>query len=482
MQASNRVIQPGDIGGPMNMGAGYRWNVPVVTYGFDQSFRDYFGTNGVAAVVSAIQILNSLPPASQIVLTNFPANYKELNPAAIVDGLIDLKSQTLPLLLEHLGLTQPKRNVFVMKQWSSWFAPQNYPALYGMSPKSFLFQYFWPDWFIPDFITMRNFDPQTLAASEYINGALYTAYILVGNGQNPVTIYQADPFSSASGAVADAIFQYGDYAGIFFTGLTYDDVGGLKYLLSTNNVNYEQLLPSVSSADTNSNTFVNGAWRPGVEKITFIAQPFDAQNNTFLPTTNYFTDTFIANGHQVQQQLKRVIAHPDLLFTVGDTGKGDPTIPYISRTGTSNWMNNAIANGNTNGEGPGVIQPPVQIMFAKFAGDFDSFTDEPASVNLQRWGSFDASTNAPIGYPIPQVGTQQMTLRIWLEFGTYPTWFTTSFELKPVSQIGTPYSLQTSTNLSNWVELLTITNSGGIYTYQNYNPLSPRRFYRLIPN
>ena len=75
-----------------------------------------------------------------------------------------------------------------------------------------------------------------------------------------------------------------------------------------------------------------------------------------------------------------------------------------------------------------------------------------------------------------------MTLRIWLEFGTYPTWFTTSFELKPVSQIGTPYSLQTSTNLSNWVELLTITNSGGIYTYQNYNPLSPRRFYRLIPN
>src|SRR5580700_3475220 len=62
---------PNAIGGPMKMGEGYRWNVPVITYGFDQSFLDYFGTNGVAAVESAIQILNDLPPASQVVLTNY---------------------------------------------------------------------------------------------------------------------------------------------------------------------------------------------------------------------------------------------------------------------------------------------------------------------------------------------------------------------------------------------------------------------------
>ena len=48
MQATNGVIQSGDIGGPMDIGSGYRWNVPVVTYGFDKSFLDYFGTNGVA--------------------------------------------------------------------------------------------------------------------------------------------------------------------------------------------------------------------------------------------------------------------------------------------------------------------------------------------------------------------------------------------------------------------------------------------------
>ena len=27
----------GEIGGPMNLGEGYRWNMPVVTYGFDRT-------------------------------------------------------------------------------------------------------------------------------------------------------------------------------------------------------------------------------------------------------------------------------------------------------------------------------------------------------------------------------------------------------------------------------------------------------------
>src|SRR5262245_51899616 len=72
MQLTNGYRGPYDIGGPMDLREEYRWNVPVVTYAFDQSFLDYFGSNGVAAVESAIQILNNLPPASQIVLTNFP--------------------------------------------------------------------------------------------------------------------------------------------------------------------------------------------------------------------------------------------------------------------------------------------------------------------------------------------------------------------------------------------------------------------------
>src|SRR5262249_11692352 len=79
MQKTNGYYQTGDIGGPMEIGQSYRWNVPVVTYGFDQSFLDYFGSNGVAAVEGAIQILNDLPPASALMLTNFPLDTARYN-------------------------------------------------------------------------------------------------------------------------------------------------------------------------------------------------------------------------------------------------------------------------------------------------------------------------------------------------------------------------------------------------------------------
>jgi len=115
----------GDIGGPMCISNGYRWNVPVVTYGFDQSFLDYFGTNGVAAVESAIQILNNLPPASGTVLTNYPFDSRYDNYQAQSESLIDLKSQTLVLILEHLGLTQPTRYVYVLRQWDSALIDDN---------------------------------------------------------------------------------------------------------------------------------------------------------------------------------------------------------------------------------------------------------------------------------------------------------------------------------------------------------------------
>ena len=64
MQPSNDFRLPSDwlyggqddVGGPMWISNGFRWNVPVVTYGFDQSFLNFFGSNGVAAVEGAIQL------------------------------------------------------------------------------------------------------------------------------------------------------------------------------------------------------------------------------------------------------------------------------------------------------------------------------------------------------------------------------------------------------------------------------------------
>ena len=288
MQTTNGVIFPGDIGGPMEIGSGYRWNVPVVTYGFDQSFLDYFGTNGVAAVTAAIQILNNLPTASSLVLTNYPYWSGQINYAAQILSLYDLKSETLQLLVGQLGMAQPTRNLFVIKQWN--------PILLTTPNSS--------DWFdgiIPNYIVQRNYDPQSFAASPYINGSIYFASI--GRFANQSLFIQptvADPFANSYTAVADFNLNSGEY----FTGLTYDDVGGLRYLLSTNLVNYETLLASVHGVGTN--TFVNGAWRPGVDKITFIPQPINALTGAFLPTTNQFTDTYITNGNVIQQHSSRL--------------------------------------------------------------------------------------------------------------------------------------------------------------------------------
>src|SRR4051812_22855195 len=55
-----------DIGAPKNFGEEYRWNLPVITYGFDGSFINYFGADGVAAVEAAFAILNSLPDLSKL--------------------------------------------------------------------------------------------------------------------------------------------------------------------------------------------------------------------------------------------------------------------------------------------------------------------------------------------------------------------------------------------------------------------------------
>ena len=105
-----------EIGGPMCISNGYRWNVPVVTYGFDPSFVNYFGTNGVAAVENAISILNNLPPASQMNATNYPVRALGYNYTAQAQGLYDLQSETLFLLTEHLGLDSPDLGIYCLKR------------------------------------------------------------------------------------------------------------------------------------------------------------------------------------------------------------------------------------------------------------------------------------------------------------------------------------------------------------------------------
>ena len=373
MQATNGVILPGDIGGPMSIGNGYRWNVPVVTYGFDQSFLDFFGSNGVAAVENTISILNALPPASGIVLTNYPLYSQRVNYTAQAQSLLDLQSETLSLLLEQMGLAKPSRYTYVLRQWNPVFATD--PA-----------EWEWPDGIIPTYVAQLNFDPLTFTASSSVDGVLYDAEIIIQRSNQ----YYAEPFIVDPDDFPDpAVADFGLFQGGYYTALTRDDVGGLACLLSPTNVNYETLLPGIVGVGTNTNWYVNGAWRPGVDRITFVPHPVDTQSGQFLSTNSYYTDTYLSNGLWQQQQLMRPISKPDFLFSAGDVGGAYSGLPFFTRTGTTNWINNAVANGDTNGAGPGVIQPQVNIVFNKLGPTFEGFSDQQPDVFSEFYGSYE---------------------------------------------------------------------------------------------
>ena len=461
MTPTNGFQLAGGVGGPMILGAEYRWNVPVLTYSFDQSFLDFFGSNGVAAVESAIQILNNLPPASQLDPATYPLDTSVMNYQAMAEDLIDLKSEALFLLLQQLGLAQPQRFMFCVHDFS--VTAENTNAT----------------------IVLRNFDPFSLAVTNVRNGTLYTSNLTwqISNGTQVdnviITAVPVNPLVPAETAVADG--GVGASPGSFYTGLTEDDVGGLRYLLQTNNYNFETLLPDVHGAGTNADNYVNLALRGGADKITFVREALDPiLGEFFTPVTNQFTDTYITNGMVMQQEVARVISRPDILFAAADLNPGIPYVPLYSNTGTTHWINNAALNGNPSGPGPGVIQPPIAITFNKLARQLASsgnYSDTIATDLSQFWGSFDASTNAPIVYPISQSGSGQTTVRMWLTIGSTQE----SFEWMPVGASGAAFAVQTSTDLANWMTLFTVTNNGSVCTYFVYQPASTKRFYRLVP-
>jgi hypothetical protein len=441
-----------EIGGPMCISNEYRWNVPVVTYGFDQSFLDYFGTNGVAAVESAIAVLNNLPSASQIDASNYPTDATYYNYAAQSQRLIDLKSEALFLLVEHLGLAAPSLGVFCLKDF--WFTND----------------------VIAGDVLQRNFDPFTGLPSNYIGDTLLTYQlqysVFDGETNAWADVFPVDPLDSDPTPVANGVPE----AGAFFGGLTCDDVGGLRYLYSTNNVNYETLPADVRGV--NGSAFVNAAWRPGIDKITFVPQPFDALSGAFLPATNQFTDIYINNGNIVQQQLERVTIQPDFLFCVTNLVNNS----YLfSRTGTTNWLNEAALNGSSSQAGPGVIVPPIRISFNKLGKIWNSlrgFPDDSADVQTgEQWGTYDGSTNVPVSYPQLQTGTNQTTIQMTLVMNN------ASFEYswQVAGAADAEFDFQTSTNLSDWATLFVVPNDGSVNSYINWNPSSVQRFYRIVP-
>jgi hypothetical protein len=475
-----------DIGGPVDLTQGYRWNVPLVTYGFDQSFVDYFGSNGVNAVDQAFQELNNLPPASTLQLTNFPTDSVRYNYSAASQHVYDLKTTTLAVLLEQMGLTDPQRSMFVLQQWSPAFLADSYLQDYTAS-------------FLSNYILERNFDPGSLQPTTYVNGVPYYGGVVVWGPLNPDPrlaygyAQMVDPLDVNLTTATDLIhivrpvytsvgWSDGDlFAGAYFSALSQDDIGGIRYLLSTNNVEPEVLLPDVHGTGSNIVSFVNGAIRPGVSKITFVRQPFDFQSGRFLSLTNDFIDSYFTNGTLQYQQLERVTTQPDFLFSLTDAAATDSQAPLCVRTGTDHWWNSVGANS---GSGPGVIRPPINIAFNKLGPwlQTDEYAIQQTNYSFvdYHWASFDGSTNPVVTYPTDvSTGASKFAVHLW--FVSFSAIKGTDWQ--PSLPAATPVALQTSTNLTDWISITTVTNTDGPVMWRHWytDPSVAQRYFRVVP-
>ena len=219
----------GDLGGPMNIGEEYRRNTPVMYYAADANFYGFYGSNGVWAVDQAFAILNNLSPVSSYSadLTEFPLEVRRPNYTAAALNLMDIKSAILGIMMEQLGLADPIRY--------TWTLHDRYTS---SSPNQYL-------------VVKRNFaivptSLQDLQYSSFVNEQYYTYRI---HDWSPATPPNGAPLSEAREFGVDVpeymmaftpVSALGSlYPGSFYTGLTRDDVAGLRYLLRSGNVNWE---------------------------------------------------------------------------------------------------------------------------------------------------------------------------------------------------------------------------------------------------
>jgi hypothetical protein len=426
------------IGGPMSLGEEYRWNVPVVYYGFTPEFLYYFGQHGVDEVEKAIKFLNDLPPASQLNLDDYPLTSERVNHRARALGLVDLKSEALSMMVQGMGICDPTRYVFTLR--NRWTPPMqtNYHVI------------------------KMNFDPVTWERTSFVNGVLWTYTTILDDATgvpdslaitepvDPLALFGLINAPVTSGfPEGNALLRFGGY----WTGLTRDDVGGLKYIYRPMNYNVEtapanafagtvgvsaggggggsgvppwsipappptNAVPGVGVVNTN---FINVALRRGIDKIAFQRVNYDSLLGIFEPFTNTWTDTIITNGQTFNQSLSRPQLIADILFDASDLEDGDDNGGAIVAHATTfqPWVNNQAINGIDNANaplrsdlGPGVIDPAAgsgipAILFTFnsvgpiFINQATAFVSEVNNLGVSFiWGSFDGSTNEPVVYPI----------------------------------------------------------------------------------
>lgn len=226
---------PGDMGTPKAAYPyqGYRRNTPVLYYSFDSSFLHFFGPHGAGEVDKALAYYNDLANVSAYTsnLTEFPTETRRVNFRAASDFLLDVKSTAMGMMTEQLGFWQPVRWIFCLHDRTHLAGTGIPPCPGGMEYS----------------IIRRNYDivpsaPDQYPNSSYVNDVLYSYSIQeFCTGPPPLADaveYPVDPLAGPYSAVADysSIFYTGLQPGTFYTGLTRDDIGGLRYLIRSNNV------------------------------------------------------------------------------------------------------------------------------------------------------------------------------------------------------------------------------------------------------
>jgi hypothetical protein len=414
-----------ELGGPKNFNEGSRLNTPIITYGYDYTFLTFFGTKGVAAIDAAMQELNALPGSSQISQAKL-ASYlmqgnQQINYTAQALVLTDLKSTVMSLMLEHMGLNGETHVYDLLSRNAE-------PAVTG---QNCLFEYTVID---------RNYDPVTWDPSAYVNGVQYS-YVIWDGCQ--IAVQVADAVEATVDETSPAEYNFTAVAtrqalrtGGYFLGFTYDDMGGLKYLYSKDNLALEAfegtdiVTPEAGSGGeagttwaglgdigTNGTTTAVGATNNtylvgGVEKIQYIKLNWDSLLGTgFVPKTYSYAVPWITNGALRSLRVTRTVTRPDIIFAAGNiTGNNIGTAPIdygIYPEGynrTFNFVLNGFVPAGIDAVTAQVIAPEEIITFNNQTPAFENespyFMDAPEGAGpFLQWGSFNGTTNAPEVYP-----------------------------------------------------------------------------------
>jgi hypothetical protein len=394
--------------GPMNIGEEYRFNVPTLYYGFSPDFLNFFGQKGAQEIDKAFQMLNEMPAASSINLENAPLSSLRVNHRAAELSLYDLKSVTLGTMLHQMGVGDPIRFVFTLRSRFTTTEPDT---------TNF-------------FVINRNFDPVTWRSTPFINGQLWT-YSQVSDVSEAASFVFTTPVDPlALLGLVNAPVASGESSGTlvlggFWTGLTRDDLGAIRYIYRRDNYNVETIAENVTgtagggpwgpppgTTNATGTNFITTALRPGRERIQFRRANYDSTLGLFEAITNSYVDTYVTNAQAFKQNLERPLAAPDILFHVADLNGGDDTDTLIyANYEQAEWVNNDEINAPVDNLGPGVINAGVGGPALTLTFNSTTFVlwnifpfnpmDELGALQVGFfWGSFDGTTNEPVVYPI----------------------------------------------------------------------------------